>query len=75
MAFPVVVTPVAEQGANEWARQRPKKHFALEENPVLVDVSAREASFYEGEIAWGMVYNRFRRLVITEYLVAPLESE
>jgi hypothetical protein len=72
MTFPVIASPEIEPAAADWARSRPQKHWALEENPVLVDPILPEAFTYTGPIAWGRVYSKFRRDIVDRHLLAPL---
>jgi hypothetical protein len=72
MAFPVIASAAIEPAAADWARERPRKHWAMEENPVLADTAARQAYRYEGTIAWGRIYSSFRRETMEKHFVAPL---
>jgi hypothetical protein len=66
MIIPVILTRGPDSRLIESAIQRPAKHWALFEFPVVVDLASRRAAFYQGGPAWGgLFFSDLRNIIDT----------
>ena len=59
VSYSVIASENISSDAIEFAIGRPKKHFAAFEMPVLINLVNSELYYYQGEILWGKLYDKF----------------
>jgi len=67
VSFSVIVSENISSDAIIFVQNRPKKHFAAFEMPVLFVPKSSDLYFYQGDIVWGMLYVKFFREYITSH--------
>ncbi|HWX55277.1 MAG TPA: hypothetical protein VN176_11865 [Verrucomicrobiae bacterium] len=56
MIIPVILTDNADQVLMENAVEKPPRHWALSEFPVVIDLASRRTAYFQGDAAWGAFY-------------------
>jgi len=56
MSISVLMSNNVDGGAIEWVQERPPKHYAAMEVPVIYDLSNNNYYFYKDTPLWGMIY-------------------
>ena len=66
-SFALLVSSNIDEDAKQWVQQRPKKHFAAFEIPVIFDLKKNEIYHYKKTPIWGAIHYRFFRNFIKKY--------
>lgn len=56
LIIPVILTDNADRTLIESAAQRPAKHWALSEFPLVIDLASHHLAYFQGFVAWGALY-------------------
>jgi len=63
-SFALLVSSNVDEEAKKFVQQRPKKHFAAAEMPIVYDLREDTLYYYEKTPIWGMIYYKgFRDFV------------
>jgi hypothetical protein len=68
VSFSLLTSPNIDEDAKQWAKERPKKHFAAFEYPVLFDLTHNQIFYYNKTPVFGGIYYKFFRNFIEKYL-------
>ena len=66
-SFNVLISENVDPKAIEYAKSRPKKHFAAMEMPVIYDLAKKQIYYYEKTPMWGAIYYRYFREYIEKF--------
>ena len=59
--FALLVSTNVNEDAKRWVQQKPKKHFAAFEMPVICDLSNNQIYYCQKTPIWGAIYYNFFR--------------
>jgi len=65
-SFALLVSNSVDEEAKKWVQQRPRKHYAAFEFPVIFDFRDRHLYYYKKNITWGSMYHGFFLSLILE---------
>jgi len=68
VSFALLVSLNVNEDAKQWVQQRPKKHFAAFEMPVIFDLRINELYYYDKTPIFGAIYYKSFRSFIEKYL-------
>jgi hypothetical protein len=67
VSFAFLVSSIIGEDAKRWVQQRPQKHFAAFEMPVIFDLKNDRLYYYDKTPIWGGLYYKFFRNIIEKY--------
>ena len=68
VSFSLLASQFIHNEAKQWVKQRPEKHFAAFEYPVLFDLTLNKIFYYDKTPIWGAIYYKFFRNFTEKYL-------
>lgn len=66
-SFALLVSSNIDEDAKRWVQQKPKKHFAAFEVPVIFDEKSNKLYYCDKTPLWGRIYYKFFRKFIEKY--------
>lgn len=67
VSFALLVSLNVDEDAKKFAQERPKKHFAAFEMPLVFDLKENKLYYYEKTPNWGFIYYKTFRNFIETY--------
>jgi len=67
VSFALLASSNISEDAKEWIQQKPKKHFAAFEVPIIFDTRSNRLYYCDKTPLWGAIYYKFFRKFIEKY--------
>ncbi|MBM3247457.1 hypothetical protein FJZ17_02880 [Candidatus Pacearchaeota archaeon] len=67
VSFALLVSSNVDEDAKKFAQERPKKHFAAFEMPIIFDLKDNTVYYYDKNPIWGFIYYKTFRNFIETY--------
>ena len=74
MIIPVIIGCDLDDAALEYASQSPRKHWALFEYPVAIDLTTNRIEYFRGTAVWGAFFFSDLRRIVEKYVERPLSG-